>query len=319
MLIIEKKINYFLNKKIIFTEKPNIAVAVSGGPDSIALVFLLKKWIKKKNGKLIALIIDHKIRDNSKEEAQEVKDYLKCKGVESKILSVSKNKLLKKSMDQARKNRFYKIIDYCKKNNFFYLFLGHHYDDNIETFLIRKIAGSNFEGLNCMQNKILFDEILILRPLLSFTKKQLLNYVKINDLKFVEDPTNLNEKYSRAKIRKFLKLNLNFKKDAIKDFKLIQNNFSNYRRMVFQLFHISNLQITENSLIFDKLKFLNLDKEVQVKLVEIIYKYFNKKKPFLRYKKITNLLDNIDVKIDAPLDLAGMRVKTSNRCIHFIA
>ena len=48
MLIIEKKINYFLNKKIIFTEKPNIAVAVSGGPDSIALVFLLKKWIKKR-------------------------------------------------------------------------------------------------------------------------------------------------------------------------------------------------------------------------------------------------------------------------------
>ena len=318
MLIIEKKINYFLKKETIFTEKPNIAVAVSGGPDSIALVFLLKKWIKKKNGKLIALIIDHKIRDNSKEEAQQVKNYLKSKGVESKILTVSKNKLSKKSMDQARKNRFHRIIDYCKKKKIFYLFLGHHYDDNMETFLIRKIAGSNFDGLNCMQNKTLFDEILILRPLLNFTKKQLLNYLKMNDLKFVEDPTNLNEKYSRAKIRKFLKFNLNFKKDVIKDFKLIQNNFSNYRRMVYQLFHIINLQITENSLIFDKPKFLKLDREIQVKLVEIVYKYFNKNKPFLRYAKITNLLDNINVKINTPLDIAGMQVKTSNRCIHFM-
>ena len=318
MLIIEKKINYFLKKETIFTEKPNIAVAVSGGPDSIALVFLLKKWIKKKNGKLIALIIDHKIRDNSKEEAQQVKNYLKSKGVESKILTVSKNKLSKKSMDQARKNRFHRIIDYCKKKKIFYLFLGHHYDDNMETFLIRKIAGSNFDGLNCMQNKTLFDEILILRPLLNFTKKQLLNYLKMNDLKFVEDPTNLNEKYSRAKIRKFLKFNLNFKKDVIKDFKLIQNNFSNYRRMVYQLFHIINLQITENSLIFDKPKFLKLDREIQVKLVEIVYKYFNKNKPFLRYTKITNLLDNINVKINTPLDIAGMQVKTSNRCIHFM-
>ena len=196
MLIIEKKINYFLKSETIFTEKPNIAVAVSGGPDSIALVFLLKKWIKKKNGKLIALIIDHKIRDNSKEEAQQVKNYLKSKGVESKILTVSKNKLLKKSMDQARKNRFHRIIDYCKKKKIFYLFLGHHYDDNMETFLIRKIAGSNFDGLNCMQNKTLFDEILIIRPLLNFTKDQLLNYLKTNNLKFVQDPSNFNEKYS---------------------------------------------------------------------------------------------------------------------------
>ena len=319
MLVIQKKINNFLKKEIIFTEKPNIAVAVSGGPDSIALVFLLNTWIKKKNGKLIALIFDHKIRDNSKEEAQGTKAYLKSNGIHSKILSVSKNKLTKKNMNQARKNRFHQIIDYCKKKKIFYLFLGHHYDDNIETFLIRKIAGSNFEGLNCMQNKTLFDEILIIRPLLNFTKDQLLNYLKTNNLKFVQDPSNFNEKYSRAKIRKFLKINSNFKKDVIKDFQIIQNNFSHYRSMVYQLFHICNLEIKKNSLVFDKLKFLKLNKEIQVKLIEIVYKYFNKNKPFLRYAKIVNLLDNIKLKIDSPLDIAGMHIKTSNRSIHFIA
>ena len=62
-------------------------------------------------------------------------------------------------MIQARENRFIKIINYCKKNNIFHLFIGHHYDDNIETFMLRKIAGSNFEGLNCMQEKTIYKDI----------------------------------------------------------------------------------------------------------------------------------------------------------------
>ena len=65
MSTFEIKFNTFLNKKILFENNPKIAAAVSGGPDSIALVFLLKKWIKKKNGRLIALIVDHQIRKNS--------------------------------------------------------------------------------------------------------------------------------------------------------------------------------------------------------------------------------------------------------------
>ncbi|SVB97016.1 uncharacterized protein METZ01_LOCUS249870, partial [marine metagenome] len=62
MSIIEKNLYKSLNKKNLFETNPVIAVAVSGGPDSIALVFLLENWIRKNKGKLIALIIDHQIR-----------------------------------------------------------------------------------------------------------------------------------------------------------------------------------------------------------------------------------------------------------------
>ena len=80
-------------------------------------------------------------------------------------------------MVQARENRYTKIINYCRKNKIFHLFIGHHYDDNIETFMLRKIAGSNFEGLNCMQEKIIYNDVQIIRPLLKFSKKQILDYI----------------------------------------------------------------------------------------------------------------------------------------------
>ena len=82
MLILEKKFNSILNQRFLFEDNPKIAVAVSGGPDSIALFFLLQKWILKKKGKLIALIVDHRIRKGSFEESISVKKYLDNENVQ---------------------------------------------------------------------------------------------------------------------------------------------------------------------------------------------------------------------------------------------
>ena len=78
--------NKQLNKNFIFEYKPYIAVAVSGGPDSMALIFLLNNWIKLHNGKIIALIVDHKLREESSTEAKKIKNYLSHKNIEAKIL-----------------------------------------------------------------------------------------------------------------------------------------------------------------------------------------------------------------------------------------
>ena len=86
----ETNFNILLNKNILFENNPKIAVAVSGGPDSIALVFLLKKWIEEKNGELFALIVDHQIRKNSFKETSYVKKYLDLNNINSFILKVSK-------------------------------------------------------------------------------------------------------------------------------------------------------------------------------------------------------------------------------------
>jgi len=225
MSIIKKNLYKSLNKKNIFETNPEIAVAVSGGPDSIALVFLLKEWIKKNKGKLIALIIDHQIREGSFKEASFVKKYLGNNNIQSLILKVPKKNVLKGKMIQARENRFLKIINYCKKNKILHIFIGHHYDDNIETFMLRKIAGSNFEGLNCIQEKTIYNDVQIIRPLLKFTKKQILDCTKKMNLVYVNDSSNDDEKYSRVVVRNFIKKNPHYKKNIIQEFKFIRENY----------------------------------------------------------------------------------------------
>ena len=319
MSIVEKNLYKLINQKNLFENKPIIAVAVSGGPDSIALVFLLTKWIKKNKGKLIALIIDHRIRKNSLEEAISVKKYLYNNNIQSLILKVSKKDILEGMMNEARKNLFLKIINYCKKNKIFHLFIGHHKDDNIETFMLRKVSGSNFEGLNCMQEKTILNGVQVLRPLLRFSKKQILDYIKKMNLVCVNDPSNSDEKYSRIAIREFIKKNPQYKKNVIQEFNLIRKHYFGYKKMVFQIYNLINFEIHKNMIIFDSVNFLNLDRELQVKSVEITYKFFNPQKPFLRYQKIINILDRLRKTINSPINLSSMKVKKINDLIYFIA
>ena len=319
MSIIEKHLYKSLNQKNLFETNPVIAVAVSGGSDSIVLVFLLKNWIKKNKGKLIALIIDHQMRENSFKEASFVKKYLGNNNIQSLILKVPKKNVLKGKMIQARENRFSKIINYCKKNKIFHLFIGHHYDDNIETFMLRKIAGSNFEGLNCMQEKTIYNDVQIIRPLLKFTKKQILDYNKKMNLVYVNDPSNNDEKYSRVVVRNFIKKNPQYKKNIIQEFKLIRENYYDYKKMIFQIYNLINIEIHKNMIIFDSIKFLNLDQELQAKFTEITYKFFYPKKPFLRYQKVIKTLDKLCEAVNLSISLSNMTVKRNNNFIYFIA
>ena len=170
----------------------------------MALVFLLKNWVIKNNGSLIALIVDHQIRKDSNLEAKNIKKYLIKNKIESKLFKVDKKKVIKKNMSEARKNRFNQLFNFCNRNSIFHLFVAHHSDDNLETYLLRKLAGSNLEGLRCMQQKIMIENIRVLRPLLLFNKKSILKYNKNKNIYYIEDPSNKNLKYSRIAVREFL-------------------------------------------------------------------------------------------------------------------
>ena len=120
-------LNYRIFKSLIknskyFENKPHIGVGVSGGPDSMALAYLLNKWIKYKKGKLTAIVFDHGIRHNSKIESLQVKKMLTDLGIYSLIIRPNKNKPIKKNMSNARDNRFEGLIKYVKKIIFFIYF-----------------------------------------------------------------------------------------------------------------------------------------------------------------------------------------------------
>ena len=184
----------------------DLAVAVSGGPDSLALAYLTKCYSLKKKIKVSYFIVDHKLRKESSSEAITVKKVLKKIDIQCKVLKWSGKKPSKNIQSKARDKRYSLLVNECKKNNIKHLLLGHHLNDLFENFLIRMVRGSGLQGLISFDKNTKYKEqdLNILRPLLNFEKKDLLYISKEVFDFFVEDPSNINEDYKRTRIRNLL-------------------------------------------------------------------------------------------------------------------
>jgi len=305
-----------LNQNYIFENNPFIAVGVSGGPDSMALVFLLNQWIKKKGGSLIALIFDHKIRKENYRESRTIKNYLSKYKIKSCIIRAPKSKVIKLSMNEARVNRFYGLINYCKTKKILHLFLAHHYDDNIETFLTRKVSGSNLEGLACMSNISYRNNIQILRPFLDFSKKNILNYNKKNNIFYLDDPNNCNLKYTRVAIRKFIQISDNLK--YIKsDFNNLSNDIALYKRMIWETLHNILLKVKTDLIEIKYNEFIKIDNLIIEKHILLIHKYFFQNKMILRSAKIQNFLNDLKQNQFKKYNLGGLIIEKSDCLLMF--
>jgi tRNA(Ile)-lysidine synthase len=188
-----------------FFIKKQIAVAISGGCDSMALTFALNDFCKKNNIKIYTLTIDHGVRKNSKNEAKKVGELLKEFNISHKILSIPKKEIPQKNIEaNLREIRYKMLSDFCKKNHIEFLFVGHHLGDIAENFLIRLFRGSGLDGLSPMQKIFEIKGIKIIRPFLEISKDELKNYLIEKNISWFEDETNDDEKFLRNKIRKFL-------------------------------------------------------------------------------------------------------------------
>ncbi len=317
MKILQNSFNQYLNKNYFFEKKPTIAVGVSGGPDSMCLVYLLKNWININKGSIVALIIDHQLRKESKQESYLIKKYLLKNKISTKIIKINKKSVIKKSMKEARENRYEKLIKYCSRKNILHLFLAHHYNDNIETFLIRKLSGSNFEGLRGMQYKSINNSVQILRPLLLNTKKEILEFNLNNKILYINDPSNLNTKYTRVAVRNFLNKNKILSIKVKKDFEKIEKNYPIYLQMVYEIFNQMIIKINNNNILIESNKFFEQNKEIQIKIIEIIYKFLMPERESIRSKKIYNLLKNLLMKNIVKANLGGMDIKKDHFSINF--
>ncbi|MBT5186833.1 MAG: tRNA lysidine(34) synthetase TilS [Kordiimonadaceae bacterium] len=189
-----------------------IAVAVSGGGDSMALCLLLKAWCASEGINLTALTVDHGLRENSHTEAEQVGKWLAEVSIAHHILSWEGDKPTTNIQDEARKARYKLMGNWCVQNNVDYLCLAHHQDDQAETFLLRLFRGSGVDGLSAMEEKADFpvngnsiNFPVLCRPLLDIAKSRLMANLKIWQQDWVEDPSNQNENFTRIKIRSLLK------------------------------------------------------------------------------------------------------------------
>ena len=312
----KKNFFLYLNKKFLCENNPVIAVAVSGGPDSMALIYLMKKWINIKKGTIVALLIDHKLRTESYNECKQTQNYLKTINVNSKIIRVNAKKIYKKNMHEARQNRYDRLIGFCKSRNILHLFLGHHYDDNLETFLIRKVSGSNFEGLGSMPFSIIRNKVQLIRPLLNYQKNQIIKFNKINKIKFINDPSNLNEMYTRVVIRNFL---LQTKHISLikKDFKIISSYIPLYKKMINEILHQLLIKINKNSVVISFKNFKKLDEFIKEKIIEKIFYYFYAKNKKLRNSKVKIFLSELNKHNLKSINISNMIVLKSQNYLDF--
>lgn len=187
---------------IDFSSDKNIAVAVSGGGDSLALALLLSGWVKDQDIQLHALTVDHGLRPESATEAKMVAKILKPFGITHKILKWDGQKPKTRIQEAAREARYSLMSNYCAKKKIKHLCVAHHAQDQIETILFRMAKGTGIDGLSGMHPAHILDNgLTILRPLLPVSHQELLETLKSQKIDWIEDPSNANDRYARVRIR----------------------------------------------------------------------------------------------------------------------
>ncbi len=318
MKLTNKEFIKILEKKYTFEKNLSVAVAVSGGPDSMSLLFLVNAFIKYKKGDLTALIVNHRIRKNSKEEAKYIATYLDKNNINSQILTVKKNDVIKKSMNEARNNRYNLLTKFCIQNNILHLFVAHHKDDNLETFLNRKIAGSDFYGLKSMSEMSLYNKVFIIRPLLNFSKEKLLEYNKKNKIEYINDPSNFDLDYARPSIRNFLKKSdQKTIKEINKDFEDILFYSPYFIQMILEILLKNMIHVDSNKIKVGLDNIQNLNEIISENIVRRIYQFLFYESNAPRSKKTRILISEMRKLNFNNFNLKGMIVKKNDDFLTF--
>ena len=294
-------------KRLNSFKKKNFLIAVSGGPDSLALTALAKAYSHNNNSKIYYVLVDHNIRKKSSQEAMLVKKLLKKHQIQ---LNVLKNKkiITKNIQSRARIIRYDLLTNFCKKKKIKTILTAHNLEDQVETFFIRLSRGSGLKGLSSMKkiNKI-NGNISLVRPLLDFKKNQLIKISKIIFGKYFRDPTNKNTKYFRTRIRNLKTL---LEKNGInydQIFKSI-NNLATSRDTLdyyFKEIYKDLIDKKKNKFFINLLKFNKINQEMKLMVLTKTIKDFTNSYYAVRSNKIIRLIDKIKAKKNVKFTLGG--------------
>ena len=186
-----------------FGAVPRLAVAVSGGPHSLALALLARDWVAARGGSVLALVADHGLRPESGAEADHVMALLAKVGVEAECLRLGLPGGAR-LQERARTARLATLTQAAARHGSPWLLLGHHRGDQAETLAFRALRGSGAVGLAAMAALRAAPECLILRPLLGLAPARLEAVVAAAGLSPVRDPSNDNPRFARIRLRQAL-------------------------------------------------------------------------------------------------------------------
>jgi tRNA(Ile)-lysidine synthase len=182
---------------------PAIVLAVSGGPDSIALMWLAARWRRAlaRGPRLIAVTVDHGLRSEAAREARDVKRLARTLDLPHRTVRWTGAKPKTGLPAAARAARYRLLAQAARASGATHILTAHTRDDQAETLLMRMVRGSGIAGLAAMARESEREGVLLARPFLSVSKSQLIATLKKAKIDFADDPTNRDLNFTRPRIR----------------------------------------------------------------------------------------------------------------------
>ena len=184
-----------------FEARPLLAVAVSGGADSLALAILADRWARQVGGEICALTVDHGLRPESRDEIRQLQGWMAARAIRHEILVWSGPKPASGIQEAARMARYRLLAEWCRRHGCLNLLTGHHREDQAETHLIRLRARSGADGLAGMSGVRELADCRLLRPLLGVAKSRLVAVSTNEGQPFIDDPSNRDARFLRTRVR----------------------------------------------------------------------------------------------------------------------
>jgi tRNA(Ile)-lysidine synthase len=283
-------------KKLNNLNKKSYVIAVSGGPDSLALAALTKAYSFTKKTKFYYVLVDHNIRKNSHIEAKQVKELLKKNKIRLNIV-LNKKKITKNIQGLARSTRYEILSNYCKRKKIKTLLTAHNLEDQVETFFIRLSRGSGLKGLSSMKSlSKISNNVNLYRPLLDIKKNFLIKISRYAFGKYFKDPSNKDLKYLRTKVRNLKKP---LEASGIEYEQIIKsiNNLASSKATLDEYFNKifkDVIKKTSKEISINLIKFKKNNFEVKIALINKSIKILKKNYYNPRSKKVANLIKNIE-------------------------
>ena len=276
----------------------DIAVAVSGGPDSLALMHLSNRYALNNKFNLTVLSIDHGIRAESSKEIVWLKKVAKKNKINFYSTKLKKKINSSNTLSKARTLRYEALSKYCNKKKIKFLLTAHHLDDEIENFLMRLIRGSGVKGLSSLKVKSRYKntKLILVRPLLEYSKKSLIQYLSEQKQSYLNDRTNYNNKYDRSRIRKLSQQLIQEGLSKVR-FKNVLKNLKNANNAINTA--VSNyleeqVKLNEKKIIsFRSKEFINLPEEIQHRVLVKLCRFAGKSNKVPRSRSIQELINSI--------------------------
>lgn len=184
-----------------FEDRPRLAVAVSGGADSMALALLARDWTAERGGTVCALVVDHGLRAASANEARLTVDRLAAAGIPAILLTLANLRRGPALAERARIARYDALTMACRSDGILHLLLGHHALDQAETLAMRVLRQSGGHGLAGMPALVETPGVRLLRPLLAIPPGPLRGFLQLQGVAWIDDPSNQDLTALRPRLR----------------------------------------------------------------------------------------------------------------------